>query len=223
MIRVAVADDQALIRNAVAQIIGSEPDIEVVGHADTGLAAHRLAIQARPDVVLMDIRMPVMDGIEATDLICRDPALAETRVLILTTFEEDEYVVAALRAGASGFVGKGAEPDELVRAIRAVDAGEALLSPAATRGLIDRYLRTDPSAVRPGPKIHAPELTARENEILLLVARGGSNDDIAKALFISPHTAKTHVKRIMAKIGAHDRAQVVIYAYENGLISSQQG
>lgn len=221
MIRVLVADDQALIRTAVTQIIGSEPDFEVVGQAENGAAAHEGARSAHPDIVLMDIRMPVMDGIEATAVICRDPDLVGTRVLILTTFEEDEYVVAALRAGASGFIGKGAEPDELIRAVRAVHAGDALLSPGATRGLINRYLRTDPNH-RPAPSgVQAAELTARENEILLLIAQGESNDDIAQTLFISPHTSKTHVKRIMSKIGAHDRAQCVIYAYESGLISRE--
>ncbi|MFV0375613.1 response regulator [Microbacterium sp.] len=221
MIRVLVVDDQALIRTAIVQIIGSEPDIEIVGQAETGQAAYDLARQLRPDIVLMDIRMPVMDGIEATGLICRDAALESTRVLILTTFEEDEYVVAALRAGASGFVGKGAEPDDLVRALRAVDAGDALLSPVATRGLIDRYLRVDERVESTGSGFRVPELTARENEILVLIARGESNDDIARTLFISPHTAKTHVKRIMAKIGAHDRAQCVIFAYEHGLITGR--
>lgn len=221
MIRVLVVDDQALIRTAIVQIISSESDIEVVGQAETGQDAYDLARQGRPDVVLMDIRMPVMDGIEATGLICRDTALEGTRVLILTTFEEDEYVVAALRAGASGFVGKGAEPDDLVRALRAVDAGDALLSPAATRGLIDRYLGADPRVAPAASDARVAELTARENEILVLIAQGESNDDIARTLFISPHTAKTHVKRIMAKIGAHDRAQCVIFAYENGLIAGR--
>lgn len=219
MIRVAIADDQALIRTAVSQLLGSEPDIEIVGEADDGAQAVALASRSHPDVVLMDIRMPNMDGIEATAKICLSPALATTRVLILTTFEEDEYVVAALRAGASGFIGKGADPDEIARAVRAVHAGDALLSPAATRSLIGRYLDADLAQPRHSSSADPGILTPRETEILLLVARGLSNDEIAADLYISAHTAKTHVKRIMAKIGAHDRAQCVIYAYERRLLS----
>lgn len=219
MIRVLVVDDQPLIRAAVGQLLRSEADIEVVGEADDGAKAVDLALAQHPDVVLMDIRMPDMDGIEATSRICRDPMLADTRVLILTTFEEDEYVVSALRAGASGFIGKGADPAEIARAVRAVHAGDALLSPAATRSLIGRYLDSDSGrAWRPTSVDHGI-LTPRESEILLLVARGLSNDEIAAELFISTHTAKTHVKRVMAKIGAHDRAQCVIYAYERRLLS----
>jgi DNA-binding NarL/FixJ family response regulator len=168
----------------------------------------------------MDIRMPVLDGIAATAEICADPALAETRVLILTTFEEDEYLVAALRAGASGFIGKGAEPDEIAFAVRAVHAGDALLSPAATRTLITRYVL--PSRPVAQPETFADELaqlTEREREVLLLVARGRSNQEIADELVISPHTAKTHVNRVMAKVQAHDRAQLVILAYESGLLA----
>lgn len=219
MIRVAIADDQTLIRTAVSQLLATERDIEVVGEADDGAKAVALAVQSRPDVVLMDIRMPNMDGIAATATICLDPALSSTRVLILTTFEEDEYVVAALRAGASGFIGKGADPDEIARAVRAVHAGDALLSPAATRSLIGKYLDADPVQARHSANADPGILTPRETEILLLVARGLSNDEIAAALYISAHTAKTHVKRIMAKIGAHDRAQCVIYAYERRLLS----
>lgn len=219
MIRVTIADDQPLIRTAVGQLLGSESDIEVVGEADDGARAVDLALAQRPDVMLMDIRMPNMDGIEATAKICRAPALASTRVLILTTFEEDEYVVSALRAGASGFIGKGADPQEIADAVRAVHAGDALLSPAATRSLIGRYLDADRvDAVRP-TGIDPGILTPRESEILILVARGLSNDEIAARLYISAHTAKTHVKRIMSKIGAHDRAQCVIYAYERGLLT----
>ncbi|GGD88042.1 response regulator [Microbacterium murale] len=208
MIRVAIADDQTLIRTAVSQLLATEPDIEVVGEADDGAKAVDLAVQSHPDVVLMDIRMPNMDGIAATAKICLDPTLSSTRVLILTTFEEDEYVVAALRAGASGFIGKGADPDEIARAVRAVNAGDALLSPAATRSLIGRYLDADPVQARHSTNADPGILTPRETEILLLVARGLSNDEIAAALYISAHTAKTHVKRIMAKIGAHDRASM---------------
>lgn len=219
MIRVAIADDQALIRTGVSQLLGSELDIEIVGEADDGAKAVALAAQSRPDVVLMDIRMPNMDGIEATASICLDPALTSTRVLILTTFEEDEYVVAALRSGASGFIGKGADPDEIARAIRAIYAGDSLLSPAATRSLIGKYLDASPVHARRPASADPGILTPRELEILVLVARGLSNDDIAAGLYISAHTAKTHVKRIMAKIGAHDRAQCVIYAYERRLLS----
>ncbi|WP_426185166.1 response regulator [Microbacterium sp. TWP3-1-2b2] len=219
MIRVAIVDDQPLIRTAVGQLLRSEADIEVVGEADDGATAVDLALAQSPDVVLMDIRMPRMDGIEATERICADPALTSTRVLILTTFEEDEYVVSALRAGASGFIGKGADPDEIARAVRAVHAGDALLSPAATRSLIGRYLDSTPVHARRRTSADPGILTPRETEILLLVARGLSNDEIAAALYISAHTAKTHVKRIMAKIGAHDRAQCVIYAYERRLLS----
>lgn len=219
MTTVLVVDDQSLIRSAVRDLLESAPGITVVGEASDGAEATRRTRDLRPDIVLMDIRMPEVDGIAATEAICADPALANTRVLILTTFEEDEYLVAALRAGASGFIGKGAEPDEIVRAVRAVDAGDALLSPTATRRLITRFV-LPAAAVRsiPLPPEYA-QLTEREREVLLLVARGGSNQDIADELFISPHTAKTHVNRIMSKLHAHDRAQLVIFAYENGLLT----
>ncbi|WP_136587787.1 response regulator [Microbacterium hydrothermale] len=217
MTRVLVVDDQALIRSAVRDLLDAADGIEVVGEAVDGEEAVALAASLRPDVVVCDIRMPRMDGIEATRLICDDPALAETRVLVLTTFEEDDYVVAALRAGASGFIGKGAEPDEIVQAVLAVDEGGALLSPAATRAMIERYVRrTEPAAPRDAPALAV--LTEREREVLQHVARGRSNDEIAAALFISPHTAKTHVKNTMLKLGAHDRAQLVIAAYESGLL-----
>ncbi|WP_154095880.1 response regulator transcription factor [Microbacterium testaceum] len=217
MTRVLVVDDQALIRTAVRDLLDAAPGIEVVGEAVDGEEAVALAASLRPDVVVCDIRMPRLDGIEATRLICADPALAETRVLILTTFEEDDYVVAALRAGASGFIGKGAEPDEIVHAVLAVDDGGALLSPVATRAMIERYVRrVEPAAPRDAPSLAM--LTEREREVLLHVARGRSNDEVAAALFISPHTAKTHVKNTMLKLGAHDRAQLVIAAYESGLL-----
>ncbi|MCW2164164.1 two component transcriptional regulator, LuxR family [Microbacterium hydrothermale] len=217
MTRVLVVDDQALIRSAVRDLLDAADGIEVVGEAVDGEEAVALAASLRPDVVVCDIRMPRMDGIEATRRICADPALAETRVLVLTTFEEDDYVVAALRAGASGFIGKGAEPDEIVQAVLAVDEGGALLSPAATRAMIERYVRrTEPAAPRDAPALAV--LTEREREVLQHVARGRSNDEIAAALFISPHTAKTHVKNTMLKLGAHDRAQLVIAAYESGLL-----
>jgi len=213
---VLVVDDQALIRQAVTDILAAADDVEVVGQAADGRDAVAEARARHPDVVLMDIRMPELDGIAATAEICADPALAETRVLILTTFEEDEYVVSALRAGASGFIGKGSEPDDIVRAVRAVHAGDALLSAAATRALITRYLAPDPVDADRSVLQH---LTERELEVLVLVARGRSNQDIAADLFISPHTAKTHVNRIMTKLGAHDRAQLVIVAYETGLLT----
>lgn len=219
MTTVLVVDDQSLIRQAVADILSSEPDLEVVGEAVDGAQAVSLARELRPDVVLMDIRMPVLDGIGATTAMCADPELADTRVLILTTFEEDENLIATLRAGASGFIGKGSEPEEIVRAVRAVHAGDALLSPAATRSLITKYVvaADEPTSPRPVPTELAL-LTERELEVLLLVARGRSNQQIADDLVISPHTSKTHVNRIMTKVAAHDRAQLVILAYESGLL-----
>lgn len=219
MIRVLIVDDQALIRAAVRQILVADAELEVIADAVNGDDAIRAARQWKPDVILMDIRMPVIDGIEATAMICADPSLHQTRVLILTTFEDDDNVVSALRAGASGFVGKGAEPDDLVHAVHAIHAGEALLSPSATRSLIAKYL----IASVPGPtaaRLSLTEpLTPREAETLTLVARGLSNDEIAAEFVISPHTAKTHVNRIMAKLGAHDRAQLVVWAYETGFIN----
>lgn len=217
MTRVLVVDDQALIRTAVRDLLDAQQGIEVVGEATDGEEAVALAAALRPDVVVCDIRMPRMDGIEATERICADPALGETRVLILTTFEEDDYVVAALRAGASGFIGKGAEPDEIVHAVLTVDEGGALLSPIATRAMIEKYVRRAATAApRDAPSLAM--LTEREREVLALVARGRSNDEVAASLFISPHTAKTHVKNTMLKLGAHDRAQLVIAAYESGLL-----
>lgn len=217
--RIVVADDQSLIRSAVGTILNAEPDLRVVAEASDGREALALAREHRPEVVLMDIRMPVLDGIEATAAICDDPVLAATRVLILTTFEEDENLVAALRAGAGGFIGKGAEPEEIVRAVRAVRDGDALLSPAATRALIAKYLSVD--RLRSGSRFSASQLaglTPREREVLVLVAGGLSNQEIAERLVISPYTAKTHVNNVMAKLHAHDRAQLVIWAYEAGLV-----
>ena len=218
MTSVLIVDDQALIRSALRELLRHEPGITVAGEAVQGREAVALATSLRPDVVLMDIRMPEMDGIVATAAICADPMLADVRVLILTTFEEDEHLVAALRAGASGFIGKGAEPEEIVRAVRAVHAGDALLSPAATRSLITRYVLPGTDAAHtasPPPELAL--LTEREREVFLLVARGRSNQEIAAELFISPATAKTHVNRVMSKLHAHDRAQLVIIAYESGL------
>ncbi len=217
-IRVLLADDQALIRAGFRLILDSEPDIDVVGEALNGREALDLARSARADVVLMDIRMPVMDGIEATRRIAADDDLAGVKVLVLTTFENDDNVVLALRAGASGFLGKGTDPGELVHAVRVVAAGDALLSPKATRGLVGRFL-SQPEP-RPLPAaLPLDGLTDRERQVLTLVAHGLSNDDIAERLFLSPFTAKTHVNRAMTKLGVRDRAQLVVIAYQSGLVS----
>lgn len=216
MISVLLADDQALIRSAVRDLVAHEPDLEIAGEAEDGARAVQLARRLHPDVVLMDIRMPGLDGIGATAAICDDPALAATRVLVLTTFEEDEYVLQALRAGASGFVGKGTEPDALMAAIRTVHRGDALLSAAATAALIRRFVQPADGTGRALPEV-LRGLTDREVEILELVGRGLGNQAIAERLVISPATAKTHVNRVMTKLGAHDRAQLVITAYESGL------
>jgi DNA-binding NarL/FixJ family response regulator len=218
-IRVVVADDQPLLRTGFKALIAAAPDLEVVGEAGDGREAVRLARAAQADVVLMDIRMPVLDGIAATRLISADDDLAGVRVLILTTFEIDEYVFAALRAGASGFLGKSAEADELLSAIRTVSRGDALLSPAATRSLIGRFLATPAAppaddAARRG----LAALTDREREITVMVAAGLSNDEIAARLVLSPATVKTHVNRAMAKVGARDRAQLVVFAHRCGLL-----
>ncbi|MEV7086656.1 response regulator transcription factor [Streptomyces sp. NPDC093085] len=221
-IRVLLADDQALLRSAFRVLVESEPDMEVVGEAADGAEAVTLARATRPDVVLMDIRMPGTDGLAATRTICADPELSGTHVVMLTTFEVDEYVVRSLRAGASGFLGKGAEPEELLNAIRIAAAGDALLSPTATKGLIATFLAQSadpadrPEQTRHGERLAA--LTVREREVLVLVAGGHSNDDIAERLQVSPLTVKTHVNRAMAKLGARDRAQLVVIAYESGLV-----
>ncbi|MEU6315356.1 response regulator transcription factor [Streptomyces sp. NPDC047014] len=224
-IRVLLADDQALLRSAFRVLVDSEPDMEVVGEASDGAQAVAVARRERPDVVLMDIRMPGTDGLAATRMISADPGLAAVRVVMLTTFEVDEYVVSALRAGASGFLGKGAEPDELLSAIRVAAAGEALLSPAATKGLIATFLAqgggAGPAAAAGTAGTHAERLaalTVREREVLVHVAAGLSNDGIAERLEVSPLTVKTHVNRAMAKLGARDRAQLVVVAYESGLV-----
>jgi DNA-binding NarL/FixJ family response regulator len=216
-IRVLLADDQALIRAGFALIIGSEPDLEVVGEAANGREAVELARSERADVVLMDIRMPEVDGIEATKRIAADDDLAGVRILVLTTFENDDNVVLALRAGASGFLGKGVEPADLVRAIRVVASGEALLSPKATRSMIGRFLDQNEPGPLPSPEPLAA-LTEREREVLALAAHGLSNDDIAAKLYLSPLTAKTHVNRAMTKLGVRDRAQLVVIAYQTGLV-----
>jgi DNA-binding NarL/FixJ family response regulator len=217
MIRVLVVDDQLLIRSAVREIVNREADLTVIGECADGQEAIEDAARLSPDVILMDIRMPRLDGIAATAAICGNPALSESRILILTTFEEDEFIVAALRAGASGFVGKGTDAEELIRAIRTVHRGEALLSPAATRALIDRFVVAG-SASTSGDIASLDSLTEREVEILRLVGRGLSNQEIAADLVISPHTVKTHVNRTMSKLSAHDRAQLVVLAYEGGLV-----
>jgi len=218
-IRVLLADDQALLRSAFRVLVDSEPDMEVVGEASDGAQAARLARERRPDVVLMDIRMPGTDGLAATRLIGEDPELAQVRVVILTTFEVDDYVVQSLRAGASGFLGKGSEPEELLSAIRVAAAGDALLSPAATKGLIARFLaQGDGDDRAPIGSERLAALTGREREVLVQVAGGHSNDEIAERLAVSPLTVKTHVNRAMAKLGARDRAQLVVIAYESGLV-----
>jgi DNA-binding NarL/FixJ family response regulator len=216
-IRVLLADDQPLVRGGFAIFINAAPDLQVVGEAATGREAVELARTTRADVVVMDIRMPDLDGLAATRLISTDEDLAGVRVLILTTFEVDEYVFQALRAGAGGFLGKSAEPDELLDAIRTVHRGNALLSPAATKSLIARFLAQPDHSPTSTPERLAT-LTDREREVLALVAAGMSNEDIAAQLVVSPHTVKTHVNRAMTKLGVHDRAQLVIAAYETGLI-----
>jgi DNA-binding NarL/FixJ family response regulator len=217
MIRVLLADDQTLIRAGFRVLVESAADLEVVGEATTGREAVEMARKLRADVVLMDIRMPDLDGIEATRLINADEDMAGVRVLILTTFEIDENVLRALRAGASGFLSKGVEPADLLDAIRVVAAGEALLSPKATRSLIARFLdQPEPGALPAPAKLDG--LTDREREVLALVAGGLSNDEIAERLYVSPLTAKTHVNRAMTKLGARDRAQLVVIAYQTGLV-----
>ncbi|MFD5164304.1 response regulator [Streptomyces hawaiiensis] len=220
-IRVLLADDQALLRSAFRVLVDSEPDMEVVGEASDGAEAVRLAKEQHADVVLMDIRMPGTDGLAATRMISADPGLADVRVVILTTFEVDDYVVRSLRAGASGFLGKGSEPEELLNAIRIAAGGQALLSPAATTGLIARFLATEDPADGdrdPARGERLDSLTVREREVLVQVAGGHSNDEIAERLEVSPLTVKTHVNRAMAKLGARDRAQLVVTAYESGLV-----
>jgi len=216
VIRVLVADDQAAVRGGFAALIASEHGMEVVGEAANGREAVDLSRRRLPHVVLMDIRMPVLDGLEATRLICADPALSATRVLVLTTFDLDEYVYGALRAGASGFLLKDAGPRDLLHAIRVIAAGDGLLAPSITRRLIAEFAaRSDPR--EPPPQLL--DLTDREREILRLVAGGLTNAEIAERLVISPLTAKTHVSRILGKLGCRDRAQLTTLAYETGLVA----
>ena len=217
VIRVLLADDQALLRATFRLLIDAQDDMEVVAEAANGREAVELARTHRADVVLMDIRMPELDGVAATRMIGEDEDLAGVKVLILTTFEVEQYVVEALRAGASGFLGKGVEPAQLLDSIRVVADGEALLSPAATRGLIARFLaRPEPGT--PADPVTLGALTPRELEVLRLVAAGLSNQEIAERLFVTQATAKTHANHAMAKLGARDRAQLVVIAYETGLV-----
>jgi DNA-binding NarL/FixJ family response regulator len=215
MIRVLLADDQALVRAGFAALIDAQDGMRVVGQAGDGTEAVRLVETLRPDVVLMDIRMPRMDGLAATREIVADERFAAVRVVILTTFELDEYVFEALRAGATGFLVKHTEPTELIRAVRTVSAGEALLSPGVTRRLIAEFAGR---AKEPPASSRLDALTAREREMVAVVAEGLSNDEIAERLFLSPATVKTHINRAMTKLGARDRAQLVVLAYEAGLV-----
>jgi DNA-binding NarL/FixJ family response regulator len=215
MIRVAVADDQALVRLGLRVLLETEDDITLVGEADDGRAAVELVRRTRPDVVLLDVRMPGMDGLQALRAIVADPQLAATRVIMLTTFELDEYVFEALRDGASGFLIKDTEPAELLRAVRVVAAGASLLSPTVTRRVIGEFVAR--RARRPVPHPGLRALTEREREVVALVAEGLSNEEIAERLVVSPATARTHVSRAMVKLQAHDRAQLVVVAFQSGL------
>jgi DNA-binding NarL/FixJ family response regulator len=215
MIRVLLADDQVLVRAGFRALLDAQADIEVAAEAGDGEQAVELARELTPDVVLMDIRMPGTDGLAATRRIATDPRLADTKVLILTTFELDEYVFEAIRSGASGFLVKDTEPDELVQAVRVVAAGDALLSPGVTRRLIAEFAARAKEPDDPGG---LEELTDREREVLALVGTGLTNHEIAKRIYISPATAKTHVSRAMIKLRARDRAQLVVIAYEQGLV-----
>ncbi|WP_154794048.1 response regulator [Occultella kanbiaonis] len=215
MIRVVLVDDQALLRAGFRALIDAEDGLEVVGEAGDGRDAVEVVRRTRPDVVLMDIRMPRLDGLEATARITADADLGETRIIILTTFELDEYVFEAIRQGASGFLVKDTEPVDLLAAIRAVADGDALLSPSVTRRLIGEFAQRSRAAAPTG---RLDRLTDREREVVALVGEGLSNDEIASRLVLSPATAKTHVSRAMIKVGARDRAQLVVLAYETGLV-----
>jgi DNA-binding NarL/FixJ family response regulator len=215
VIRVLIADDQELVRVGLRVLLDGEPDLTVVGQAGDGLETVRLARSLRPDVVLVDVRMPGVDGIEATQRILGDPDLAGTRVIVLTTFEVDEYVFAALHEGASGFLIKDTAPAELLRAVRLVAQGQALLSPSVTRRVLDRFAGAPVPTMAPPPGWN--RLTGREREVVALVAQGLTNEDIAARLVISAATARTHVGRAIGKLGARDRAQLVVFAYRCGL------
>ena len=220
-IRVLLADDQVMVRAGFSALLGSEDGIEVCGEAGDGERAVALARELRPDVVLMDVRMPRMDGIEATRMITTDPTVAEeTRVVVLTTFELDEYVFGALRAGASGFLLKNLEPDDLLRAVRAVAAGDSLLAPRVTKRLIEAFVEVPERSLRSAPGLD--DLTPRQQEILELIAAGLSNIEIADRLWLSPLTVKTHVSHVLRKLGARDRVQLVVAAYESGLVVAGQ-
>lgn len=214
MIRVAIADDQQLIRAGFRSLLQAEPDIEVIGEAATGEDIVELARASRPDVILMDIRMPSGDGLWATEQLVADPALATCRIVIVTTFELDEYVAKAITAGASGFLVKDTEPVELIRSVRVAAQGDALLSPTVTKRLLERVA----GSMSPLETHSLDTLTSREREVLALVGEGLTNDEIAARLFLSPLTAKTHVSRMLGKLGARDRVQLVIIAYETGLV-----
>ncbi|MEQ4565193.1 response regulator transcription factor [Paenarthrobacter sp. CAP02] len=215
MIRILLADDQTLIRAGFRALLDAEPDMEVVGEAGTGREAVRSAARDRPDVILMDIRMPDDDGLTATRTILGDPAMANTRIIILTTFELDEYIAEAVRAGAAGFLVKDTEPAELIRAVRVVHDGDALLSPSVTRRIMAQLASQSRAA---GKVVPLDQVTEREREVLALVGEGLNNAEIAERLFITPLTAKTHVSRIMTKLMVRDRSQLVVLAYESGLV-----
>ncbi|GAA5189853.1 response regulator transcription factor [Rugosimonospora acidiphila] len=216
MIRILLADDQALIRSGIRALLEAEDDIEVVAEATDGAQAVALARVHRPDIALVDIQMPVLDGIEATRQIVADERLASLHVVILTNYGLDEYIFRALRAGASGFLLKDTQPAELLRALRVVVSGEALLSPAVTRRLISEFVARPPDAIA---ATGMESLTNREREVVALAAHGLSNDEIAESMVLSPTTAKTHISRAMTKLGARDRAQLVVFAYQSGLVS----